>query len=70
MGKTSSAVKNRYNAKAYDEIKVRVPKGKKEEVKAHADRQGESLNGFINRAIDETMQNDTPDGEEKENNHA
>ena len=26
----------RYNAKAYDEIKVRVPKGHKSELQAHA----------------------------------
>lgn len=58
MGKTSSKVKDRYNAKAYDEIKVRVFKGDKEKVKAHAENQGESLNGFIKRAIDETMQRD------------
>lgn len=58
MGKTSSAVKDRYNAKAYDEIKVRVPKGKKQTIKAHAELQGESVNGFIGRAIDETMQRD------------
>ena len=58
MGKTSSAVKDRYNAKAYDEIKVRVDKGRKAEIKAHADAQGESVNGFINRAIDETMGRD------------
>ena len=58
MGKTSSKVKDRYNAKAYDELKIRVPKGEKEQIKAHADNQGESLNGFINRAIDETMKRD------------
>ncbi len=41
-----------------EEIKVRVPKGKKEVVQAHAKKQGESVNGFINRAIDETMERD------------
>lgn len=52
MGKTSSAVKDRYNAKAYDEIKVRVPKGQKDAIKAHADQfDGGSVNGFICRAI-------------------
>ena len=68
MGRTSSAVKDRYNAKAYDEIKVRVNKGKKDAIKAHADRQGESVNSFIGRAIDETMERDsaTPAAEEKE----
>ena len=58
MGKTSSAVKDRYNAKAYDEIKIRVPKGQKELIQAHAEAQGESTNGFINRAISETMERD------------
>ena len=48
----------KYNAKAYDELKIRVPKGEKEQIKAHADTQGESLNGFVKRAIDETMKRD------------
>lgn len=58
MGKTSSAVKDRYNAKTYDEIKIRVPKGQKDLIQAHAEAQGESTNGFINRAILETMERD------------
>ena len=62
MGKTSSKVKDRYNAKAYDEIKTRVSKGKKEVIKEHATKNGESLNGFINRAIDETMERDKAQG--------
>ena len=41
-----------------DEIKVRMKKCKKDIIKAHAEKQGESLNGFINRAIDETMERD------------
>ena len=48
----------KYNAKAYDEIKVRVSKGNKDIIKAHAEGKGESLNGFVNRAIDETMERD------------
>ena len=59
MGKTSSKVKDRYNAKAYDELKIRVSKGNKDIIKAHAAEQGESLNGFVNRAIDEAMQRDS-----------
>ena len=58
MGKTSSAVKDRYNAKTYDEIKIRVPQGQKDLIQAHAEAQGESTNGFINRAISETMERD------------
>ena len=60
MGKTSSTVKDRYNAKAYDEIKVRVSKGQKDEIKAHADRfDGGSVNSFINRAIKSQMARDS-----------
>lgn len=58
MGKTSSAVKDRYNAKVYDEIKVRVGKGRKTVIQAHAEAQSESVNSFINRAIDETIERD------------
>ena len=41
-----------------DEIKVRVPKGRKAELQAHAESRGESLNGFIVRAVDETIERD------------
>lgn len=59
MGKTSSAVKDRYNAKVYDEIKVRVAKGRKEMIRNHALSMQESTTAFINRAITETIQRDT-----------
>lgn len=41
-----------------DEIKVRVKKGRKDQIKAHAEGMGESVNAFINRAIDEAMERD------------
>ena len=37
---------------------VAFPKGQKDIIKAHAEANGESVNGFINRAIDETMSRD------------
>ena len=49
---------DKYIKEKTDEIKIRVPKGKKEKIKAHADSVKESVNAFINRAIDETMEND------------
>ena len=58
MGKTSAAVKNRYNEKAYDRINLTIPKGEKEVIKAHAESQGESVNGFIQRAIQTTIELD------------
>ncbi|MBO5041013.1 MAG: hypothetical protein J6D09_07960 [Clostridia bacterium] len=62
MGKTSAAVKNRYNEKAYDRINLTVDKGTKDIIKAHADKHdGGSVNGFINRAISEQMKRDEED---------
>ena len=55
MGKTSAAVKNRYNEKAYDRINLVVPKGQKEVIKKLAEKNGESVNGFIQRLIIEEI---------------
>ena len=46
----------KYNAKAYDEIKVRVAKGRKAELQAFVERHGLSVNGFINSLIDEALE--------------
>ena len=50
--------KNEWIADKLDRINLTMPKGKKEIVKAHAESHGESVNGFINRAIDETIERD------------
>ena len=55
----------RYNKKAYDDLRIRVKKGEAEKIKQHAEKQGESLNAFVNRAIDETIERDN--GEQLEN---
>ena len=47
---------NKWIAKAYDRINLTVPKGRKEEIQAFAAQTGESVNGFINRAIGEAME--------------
>lgn len=41
-----------------DEVRIRMPKGRKDVIQAHASAQGESVNGFINRAIIEAMERD------------
>lgn len=68
--KTSKAQQratNKYIAKAYDRVNLTVRKGRKEEIKAHADKQGESMNSFIVRAIDEQIERDnTPAGQDVE----
>lgn len=57
-GKPSSASINKYIAKAYDRVNLTLPKGQKEIIQAHAAALGESVNGFIGRAIAEAMERD------------
>ncbi len=45
----------KYNEKAYDRIPVTVPKGHKETIKSFAEKEGLSVNAFINSAIQEKM---------------
>ena len=47
---------NKYNAEKYERIALVVPKGKKEKIKSYADSKGESINGFVNKAIDKAME--------------
>lgn len=49
--RTSAAVKNRYAAKAYDNLRIIVPKGRKQTVEARALEAGESVNGYVNGLI-------------------
>jgi predicted HicB family RNase H-like nuclease len=58
MGKASTKAQNKYIAKAYDRVNLTLPKGRKEALQAHAQEHGESLNGFINRAIDSQIERD------------
>ena len=55
-GKTE--YKNNWQKENVDRINLIVPKGQKEAIKAHAEARGESVNGFVNRAISETMERD------------
>ena len=47
--------KNDFIAKAYDRVNLTLPKGMKEQVQAHAKAQGLSLNGYINKLIEQDM---------------
>ena len=51
----------KYNAKAYDRIELKVTKGKKDIIKDAAKKHGESLNNYVNMAIDEKLERDTAD---------
>ena len=45
-----------YRKTKYEDLRVRVPKGKKEEIKAFVSTTGKSMNYFINEAIDEKIE--------------
>ena len=65
VSKKQQAHVNNYIVKAYDRINLTVPKGQKEVIKAHADQYDNgSVNGFIQRAIRETMERDGLENEE------
>ena len=58
VSKANQRAVAKYVKNNYDDIKVRTAKGKRDIIQAHAESLGESVNAFINRAIDEAMQRD------------
>ena len=63
VSKANQRAVAKYTKSHYDDIKVRVDKGEREKIQAHAQSRGESTNIFIKRAIKETMLRDLADGE-------
>lgn len=51
MSKPTNAVKDRWNSKAYDDLRIRIPKGRKNEVESYALSQGESVNALVNNFL-------------------
>lgn len=51
MAKTRSEINNAYAKKAYDSLRIVVPKGRKTDVEAHAKSKGESINGLVNSLL-------------------
>ena len=68
MSKTSSEVKNRYNAKAYDRITIVVPKGEKTIIEKHAKSIYPSTNSYIYQLIKNDMKGTSTDGNERTEN--
>lgn len=58
VSKAQQKAVHKYVKENYDRQEIVMPKGKKEKIKAHAEKRGESVNAFINRAIDEQMKRD------------
>lgn len=58
ISKAQQKAVNKYVKNNYDRVNVTFPKGRKEEIKAHAEAHSESVNAFIIRAVNETMERD------------
>lgn len=56
----------KYLKESVEDVRIRVPKGQKAVIKDHAEKQGESMNAFVIRAIDETMKRDNNGKPDKE----
>lgn len=50
--------KEKYNTKAYDDIRLRLIKGNKEILQTYCKDNGLTINGFINKLIQERLQLD------------
>ena len=48
----------KYKKNTYDRMETLLPKGQKTDLQSHAAAMGESLNGFVNRAIKEALERD------------
>lgn len=58
VSKANQRAVNKYKKNNYDRIEITVPKGQRAVFQAHASTRGESVNGFIGRAILEAMERD------------
>ena len=56
---------NEYSAEYYERLSIFVDKGRRANIKAHAKARGESINGFVNRAIREAMLRDDSEGKKR-----
>lgn len=63
ISKAQQKAVNKYVKNNYDRINVTFPKGQKANIKKHANARNESVNSYIVRAVNETMERDNQKGE-------
>lgn len=56
ISKSQQKAISKYMKKSYDTTVIRFYKGQRDKIKAYAEKNGESLNGYINRLISEDME--------------
>jgi predicted HicB family RNase H-like nuclease len=59
MTDAQKRARDKYLSEKVEDVKFRVPKGKKEVIQKCATQAGESVNAFINRVIDEAIEKDS-----------
>lgn len=62
VSKAQQKAVTKYVKNRYDRFGLTMPKGNLDAMKAHAEARGESVNGFVNRAITEAMERDVSGG--------
>ena len=55
---TQRRARDKWLAEKVETINLRVPKGSKEAIKAHAEKLGESTNAFVYRTVMEAIERD------------
>ena len=58
MTDAQKRARDKYLSEKVEDVKFRVPKGQKALIQEHAAKKGESVNAFLTRAVEETMQRD------------
>lgn len=61
VSKAQQKAVNKYVKNNYDRINVTFPKGRKEFITQLATAAGESVNGYIKKAVEERIQRENPD---------
>lgn len=61
ISKAQQKAVNKYVKNNYDRINVTFPKGQKELIAKAAEAAGESVNGYIKKAVDRRMEQDNTD---------
>lgn len=56
VSKAQQAAVHKYVKEKYDRMELTLPKGRKEELKAIATANGESVNAFVSRLVNEAIE--------------
>lgn len=62
VSKSQQKAVHKYVKANYDRMELTVPKGRKDTIKARADAQGQSVNAYINAAIEGRMAQEDTEG--------